>query len=145
MVGEAKRGGGSGESGGRRGGAADEKTDESGEPERRGKGGELEGDPCRGRAVVVLLGGRGPEPAAASPAPAAASAPPLPLSLLFTSPVAKLLVVAASPAAVAAGSDERWGDGDGDDGGHRLRRAVGRQRRGRQWPLAPTIWGRRVR
>ena len=69
VVGEAEcGGGGSGESDGRQGGAADEKTNEGGEPEQRGKGGELEGDPCRGRAVVVLLGGRGLEPTGEAPA-----------------------------------------------------------------------------
>jgi hypothetical protein len=40
---------------------------------------------------------------------------PLPLSLLFTAPIAELLVVASTP--------RRWGDGDGDNGGHWLRRA----------------------
>jgi hypothetical protein len=37
---------------------------------------------------------------------------PLPLSLSVIAPAAELLAIATSPAAAAAGSGERWGDGD---------------------------------
>ena len=87
VVGEAEcGGGGSGESDSRRGGTADEKTNEGGKPEQRGKGGELEGDPCRGRAVIVLLGGQGPEPTGEAPArehlPRRQQRPPCPATTL---------------------------------------------------------------
>ncbi|EAZ15495.1 hypothetical protein OsJ_30906 [Oryza sativa Japonica Group] len=62
------------------------RPNEGGKPEQRGKGGELKGDPCRGRAVIVLLGARGPEPTGEAPArerlPRRQQRPPCPATTL---------------------------------------------------------------